>query len=644
MPVAKEAHPVNAATPERWLRANRERLDALLASLGGAIGGTSPWQVEPAPPTTAAARIDTLAEVFGLGTADLTALLLATAQELRTELLKGQRATVAQVLKLAGESARSALCPQAPLRRWRMVELDGGGGFDERVLRLDERILHHLLGVDYLDARLDGMVELAPLQPSGAVPQSLASPEQLAALSRAWQPSAQQGWPVLELCGPSREAQRALAAALAAPTGQRLYRLMRADIPRHGFERIALARLADREMALSNGILVIEGDSGGEDDDRLAAGFVDQLLCPTVVAARDALPLDRRRRLRHDLPAATPAQRRGLWMQALGERASALGPLVERLSEQFTLDGATLRAAADLAQDALGARDPAFGERLWEAARAQARRRLDDLAERIASGATWDDLVLPEDRLAQLREIASHVRHAHRVHEDWGWSARGPRGLGVTALFAGPSGTGKTLAAEVLAADLQLDLYRIDLSQVVSKYIGETEKNLRRIFDAAEAGGAVLLFDEADALFGKRSEVKDSHDRYANIEVSYLLQRMEAYRGLALLTTNLKSALDTAFLRRLRFVVDFPFPDAIQRAGIWRRVFPARTPVQGLDPARLARLAVAGGAIRTMAINAAFLAARDQTEVRPEHLAAAARQEYAKLGKPATPAEFGGWP
>ncbi len=199
------------------------------------------------------------------------------------------------------------------------------------------------------------------------------------------------------------------------------------------------------------------------------------------------------------------------------------------------------------------------------------------------------------------------------------------------------------MAAEVLANELRLDLYRIDLSSVVSKYIGETEKNLRRVFDAAEAGGAVLLFDEADALFGKRSEVKDSHDRYANIEVSYLLQRMEAYRGLAILTTNMKDALDHAFLRRIRFVVQFPFPDAGQRAEIWRRIFPASTPTEGLDLDQLARLNVAGGNIRNIALHAAFLAADAGEPVRMTHLLRAAQGEYTKLEKPLTETEIRGW-
>src|SRR5439155_1757441 len=183
-----------------------------------------------------------------------------------------------------------------------------------------------------------------------------------------------------------------------------------------------------------------------------------------------------------------------------------------------------------------------------------------------------EDLVLPDAQRTILREIAAHVRQRYHVYETWGFASKSARGLGISALFAGASGTGKTMAAEVLASELRLDLYRIDLSQVVSKYIGETEKNLRRVFEAAEEGGAILLFDEADALFGKRSEIKEGLDRYANIEVSYLLQQMESYRGLAILTTNMKDALDTAFLRRIRFVVQFPFPDTAERLEIWRRI------------------------------------------------------------------------
>jgi len=280
---------------------------------------------------------------------------------------------------------------------------------------------------------------------------------------------------------------------------------------------------------------------------------------------------------------------------------------------------------------------------LWNACRSLSRSRLDELAQRIAPAAQWGDLILPPAQAANLRQIAAHVQQRLKVYQEWGFANKGTRGLGISVLFAGESGTGKTMAAEVLAHELGLDLYRIDLSSVVSKYIGETEKNLRRVFDAAEECGAMLLFDEADALFGKRSEVKDSHDRYANIEVSYLLQRMEAYRGLAILTTNLKTALDTAFQRRLRFVVQFPFPDQEQRAAIWRGVFPQATPRDELDYTKLSRLHAAGGNIRNIALNAAFSAADAQQPVCMSHLLQAAHHEAGKRERPLSDAETKGW-
>jgi SpoVK/Ycf46/Vps4 family AAA+-type ATPase len=340
-----------------------------------------------------------------------------------------------------------------------------------------------------------------------------------------------------------------------------------------------------------------------------------------------------------DVDKPDAAEQRELWLQALAADAASLNGTVDRLTGTFDLGPRDIAAAAGHALSATPGERDRLSETLWAACRTQARPRLEDLAHRVPSRARWDDLVLPLAALETIREIVAQVRGRTRVYDNWGFAARTSRGLGISVLFHGPSGTGKTLAAEVMAAELDLDLFRIDLSQVVSKYIGETEKNLRRVFDAAEDGGAVLLFDEADALFGKRSEVKDSHDRYANIEVGYLLQRMEAYRGLAILTTNLKGALDSAFLRRLRFVVAFPFPDPEQRAQIWERAFPEATPTAALEPAALARLNVAGGSISNIALGAAFLAADDGTAVTAAHVLRAARSEYAKLERPLTAAE-----
>jgi hypothetical protein len=361
----------------------------------------------------------------------------------------------------------------------------------------------------------------------------------------------------------------------------------------------------------------------------VTTAFARRLHAPVAVASDGAGPDDEA--VLVEVPELSSGELRAVWAHVVPDRSVEW---VDRLAGQFAV------GAADVAAVAVHGMD---GPDLWAECRSRARPALEGLAERVEARSGWDDLVLPPDRKRLLRETAEHVRHRLTVFDDWGFATRTNRGSGVSVLFLGPSGTGKTSAAEVLAKDLGLDLYRVDLSQVVSKYIGETEKNLRRIFDAAESGGAVLLFDEADALFGKRSEVRDAHDRYANIEVSYLLQRMETYRGLAILTSNLKDAIDPAFLRRLRFIVQFPFPDAAGRAEIWRGIFPAEVPTEGLDVDRLARLAVAGGTIRNIALLATFLAAGEDSPVRMQHCLAATRTEYGKLGKPLTDAEVAGW-
>jgi SpoVK/Ycf46/Vps4 family AAA+-type ATPase len=351
----------------------------------------------------------------------------------------------------------------------------------------------------------------------------------------------------------------------------------------------------------------------------------------------DSVPLD--------VPKPTLAEQRQAWQAALGESA---GDLPERLASQFSLDLGTLGriARTALAQSPDTRSDegpddaPPVADRVWDAALATTRPRLEGLTQRLDPRATWDDLVLPARELGLLHQIADQVRLRSRVYDEGGFAARRNRGLGISVLFAGESGTGKTMAAEVLAQDLRLSLYRIDLSTVVNKYIGETEKNLRRLFDAAEDGGALLFFDEADALFGKRSEVKDSHDRYANIEINYLLQRIESYQGLAILATNLKDSLDSAFVRRLRFIVDFPSHGEAERREIWRRIFPPETATAGLDFDRLARLGLNGGAINNVAINAAFLAAAAGTPVTMPHVLAAARTELQKMGRPFSESDF----
>jgi hypothetical protein len=446
------------------------------------------------------------------------------------------------------------------------------------------------------------------------------------------------------LHGGDAAGRQAIAAAAAQSCRLRLHVLRAADVPAAAAERSALVRLWEREAVLGDAALLLDCETldPGTAAEQAVRALIEDLPSWLVVASRE--PLARTRRPTHvfELRPQSFAEQEQVWRRALGPAARRLNGELDAIAGQFHLDARAIETIGAT----LGADDDANGDlgaRLWDTCRRQATPRLEDLAQRIEPVATWDDLVLPDVPRTLLHEIAAQVRQRVRVYERWGFAARGRRGLGISALFAGPSGTGKTLAAEVLANELRLDLFRIDLSRVVSKYIGETEKNLRRVFDAAEEGGAILLFDEADAVFGKRSEVKDSHDRYANIEVSYLLQRMESYQGLAILTTNMKSALDPAFLRRLRFVLQFPFPDAVQRRDIWRRMFPQATPTEGLDLERLAKLNIAGGNIRNIALNAAFLAADASEPVRMGHLLRAARGEYAKLERPLTEVEMGGW-
>jgi SpoVK/Ycf46/Vps4 family AAA+-type ATPase len=324
-------------------------------------------------------------------------------------------------------------------------------------------------------------------------------------------------------------------------------------------------------------------------------------------------------------------ERLALWraaFPALPEADSA------RLAVTYRLSAAAIAAEARAQPEGAGV------EAIEQSCRIAGRARLEALASRVRLCATFDDLVLPEAERAMLNEIVAQMRARPLVDLAW---PPGSRGLGLAVLFAGESGTGKTMAAEAIACELGLDLYRVDLAQTVSKYIGETAKNLRTLFDAAEESGAVLLFDEADALFGKRSEVRDAHDRYANIETGYLLQRLETYSGLAILTSNLRHSLDPAFQRRLRFVVSFPFPDQAARIGIWQRAFPEGIDTRALDPARLGQLMASGGAIRVVALNAAFAAVNEGIPVSMRHVLAAAHLEAAKRERPLADAETRTW-
>ncbi len=536
----------------------------------------------------------------------------------------------------------SALNPAAPLRHWRLIEIGAGEHLTASPLRIDERVLHFLAGVAAPDARLRGLLE-AVGAPDQLLPSHAQRARQLATL---WQQADQIGvFTAVQLVTREAPAAAALAATAAAALNLHLRILHAADLPTDAGERANFARLLEREAVLGRFAVLVELEaSASANTIRAAAALLDLTQSPMLVCAAEPLRLRTRALARLDLPPPAPDEQRDLWQLALGPACAALNGQVELVATQFRLGAAAIRAAgAEVGRQFAASNGKNPGTVLWDACRAQSRPRLDGLAQRIEALATWDDLVLPSGQLQTLRTIAAHVRQRARVYGAWGFAARSDRGLGIGALFAGGSGTGKTMTAEVLANELRLDLYRLDLSALVSKYIGETEKNLRHVFDEAEAGGAILLFDEADAIFGRRSEVRDSHDRYANIEVGYLLQRVETYRGLVVLTTNQPQSLDAAFARRIRFTVQFPFPDTAQRTEIWRRVFPPATPTEALQIEKLARLNLAGGHIRNVALNAAFLAADTHEPVRMKHLLAAAQSEFARLEKNLSAAETAGW-
>ncbi len=522
----------------------------------------------------------------------------------------------------------TAYTPDCPLRYWRLIELDAGSSLMFSPIRVDEWVLHYLMGVQAQDERLKFLIRRVSDEVT-LVPSHQLIAERLAALWRS------HNSPVVQILSTDQSSACAIVTSACQALDIQLYQCTARSLPTALSDLNLLLLLWERFTRLTPSVLLLELDSS-VDQDRAIAHWIEQCSGNLVISSADRLPMRSRSMIVFEVQPPTVSEQETLWTNELG---TELKSDIARLAVQFNLQAPAIKAVC---REVLS-NPQNLGQQLWQSCRAQARPQLDDLAQRIEATATWEDLILPDREKQILTSIATHVRHRQQVYERWRFAKQGSRGLGISALFAGASGTGKTMAAEVIAQELQLDLYRIDLSSVVSKYIGETEKNLRRVFDAAESGSTILLFDEADALFGKRSDVKDSHDRYANMEVSYLLQRMEAYRGLAILTTNLKDSIDTAFLRRLRFVIKFPFPDAAQRREIWQRVFPKEVPIRSLDLAKLSKLNVSGGNIRNIALSAAFLAAESDQAIAMQHLLEATQSEYLKLERTLTEAEIRGW-
>ena len=649
MNVAVDLDCGTAATALRpWPERNRQWL---IGAIGRLRQRLEERVADPSAPTVAADCVETdelsaftpalvhLGRAFGLSVFERELLLLTAGLELD----QGLRAAVATLN--GGASSRAsyglalatlaaphwqAMSSDSALRQWNMIAPEAGPHLTQAALRVDERIVHFVAGVPASDAALAGVAtvvvpgrdvedEDAPL--AARIARSLSAPGQPGVVV------------VLQDQGGDPAMRRDMALAVLAQLSCPGLWLESRDLPTDPEALLRLAVHVDREVALVGCMPVVSID--GAASEMMALGLAARLQCGLLWLGPPRPQLSSfvrsRRVLRFDLPPPDAVRTRAAllrrWQQRPGAAASEEAErraALERAARQFHLGPSAVDGIVENLQAM-----PA--DAIWPAAREAARGGLDAIAQRIDSRVTFDDLVLPSGQTAMLRDIALHLRQRDRVYRDWGFGTKHQLGQALVALFVGESGTGKTLAAEAVAGDVGLDLYRIDLASVVSKYIGETEKNLKRLFDSAEASGAVLLFDEADALFGKRSEVRDSHDRYANIEIAYLLQRIEAYRGLAILTTNMKGALDQAFLRRIRFIVGFPFPDATAREQIWRRQFPANAPVGQVDFATLARLTLSGGNIRSVVVNAAFKAADIGGLIDQAMLIAAARAELAKL-------------
>ncbi|HLV34691.1 MAG TPA: ATP-binding protein [Spirillospora sp.] len=632
----------------RGLIISEDEVQAHLSSEGLAglwAGGDSPLALAPIEPDLPFAR---MARIFNLSLLDSYILLLVLAPELdrRYERLYAylqddvsqRRPTVNLVMNMLGHDvpARFAvwerLKPEMPLRTHHLIECLPNPNQYEPVfisyqLKVDHRILAYLLGDDAMDARLDDTTRLAVADLPPTLPDSVLEPI-YRALANA---------PMVYMQGPEGSGRRATAAALCQPLVQvDLTRLQTLPI---GFERAW--ELAVREARLIGaGLLLYEWESCLEENGQPPARLWETLLNferPIFLCGQatwEPHDVNRPRRLlRLNFAVPPKPERQRLWAQYVDSVDPAL---LDELAGKFRFTPGQIARAVNTAADLATSRGETITMNdLYAGAQAHSSLRLGDMARRIIPRYDWDDLVLPPDQIAQLREIRERAEYAYRVQDEWGYGHKVAPNAGVSALFAGESGTGKTMSAEVIARDLGLVLYKIDLSSVVSKYIGETEKNLSVIFEEAQASNAILFFDEADALFGKRSEVKDAHDRYANIEIAYLLQRIETYDGIAILATNLRQNLDEAFTRRLDFVIDYPFPDTEYRYHIWMRHFPPQAPLApDVDLNLVAeRYRLAGGNIRNAALASAYLAAADGGVITMNHIRHAIRREHQKMGR-----------
>jgi SpoVK/Ycf46/Vps4 family AAA+-type ATPase len=517
-----------------------------------------------------------------------------------------------------------------------------------RYLSLDPRITAFLLGHHGLDERLIGSATFFT-EPREELRAKVDSAVLDHFMPLASLPATQLPEPLLALVGPDEQLNADVAEIFASEAGLALLEVEISSLV-GTFEAAEAVRVADREAALSGALLHIRGITQLAADVRATTErelrAPDRLAALTIMSGNSSSV-----GLNVELPQPGFEYQRDIWQLELSQHEASLidEEAAATLAGRFSLSTAGIRQAAVAALSMARSRNPARPavtlDDLFSAAREQSAPILNDLAQKVTPHYRWEDIVLPADAGDQLREICDQVKHKHLVYDVWGFDKKLAMGKGLVSLFAGESGTGKTMAADVLAGALGIDLYKIDLSAIVSKYIGETEKNLKSIFTEASSSNAILFFDEADALFGKRSEVRDAHDRYANIETAYLLQQIEQYTGVVILATNLKMNLDEAFMRRMHFVVDFPMPDENDRLRIWLATMPPELPRRDdLDFDFLAsRFRISGGNIRNIILAAAFLAAGEDTSVGMRHMISATKREFQKLGRIINETELGAY-
>jgi len=621
---------------QEWLDANNNYLGASLQWIRAVLKGSAKELQSAAAARDGAQKINppptllVLAQAFELTEFERDVLLLCAAAELDPTVpalcadaqAAGRNfATFGLALQALESGSWESLAAHRPLRYARLVEISqpGATALTAAALRIDERILNFIKGLNVLDERVALLVANTPDTVAEIAPSQQKAVDEIVAAQR----------PLAYLIGRNPASKLAVAQHACFRMNRRLYRLSAESLPTSKADLETFARLWRRESLLLPVALYVEADeldAASTDQEAALQGLIARDRGPLFVSLREPPRRPVSQALSIAVSKPTPQEQLAAWEE------SQTSQQAQRLAGQFDMN------LDEIDSVVTSAATQAPG--VWDRCREMLQPRLDLLAQRLELKATWKDLVLPDESLSLLQQIVGQATQRYNVYQKWGFASRMNRGLGISALFCGESGTGKTLAAEVIAQALELNLYRIDLSAVVSKYIGDTERNLRKLFDAAEQGGAILFFDEADALFGKRSEVKDSHDRYANIEVNYLLQRMESFTGLAILATNMKSALDPAFLRRLRFVVNFQFPGVRERRRIWESSLPQQLPVENVDFERLARFNLAGGNIQSIVLNAAFAAANSGSSLTMPMLLAATRVEMRKLERPINEAEF----